>query len=265
MAKDAYDGDGSDNKGWDEDNVVSLGANPVVICVHQSMALQLKMNNACWGHGRTNKSPNIVPLILVGTAGVHVRLFCNFGPGFIIINFTPDIVASKMVKQARAAWDSILYIAKISSIISQISNFSSSSFSGTEPPQRIKLQRASLITDTSSTIATSLLERKARSFAWIKLTNQIAFLSLREILRPNNEVGSVMTPSSNCWNDKTLFAPSDLNKSFDPIRWRAVIFSMIAWNYCNQWCANWQRVMTIFWQALSKETRTLLNLSKLVK
>jgi hypothetical protein len=44
-----------------------------------------------------------MPLILVGTAGVHVRLFCDFGPGLIIINFTPDVVASKMVKQARAA------------------------------------------------------------------------------------------------------------------------------------------------------------------
>jgi hypothetical protein len=115
---------------------------------------------------------------------------------------------------------------------------SSSSHSGTEPPQQIKLQRESLITDTSSSIATSLLERKARSFAWIKLPNQIAFLSLREILRSNDKVGSVMTPSSNSWNDKRLFAPSDLNKSFDPIRSRAVIFFMIAWTYCNQWCAN---------------------------
>ena len=94
----------------------------------------------------------------------------------------------------------------------------SSCHSGTEPPQRIKRQRASLITDKSSSIATSFLERKARSFAWIKLPNQIAFLSLREILRPNNKVGSIMTSSSNRWDDKTLFAPSDLNKSFDPIR-----------------------------------------------
>jgi hypothetical protein len=96
---------------------------------------------------------------------------------------------------------------------------SSLSHSGTEPPQQIKLQRASLITDTSSTIATSLLERKARSFARIKLANQIAFLSLQGNTKtPNNKVGSIMTSSSNCWNDKTLFAPSDLNKSFDPIR-----------------------------------------------
>ena len=94
----------------------------------------------------------------------------------------------------------------------------SSCHSGTEPPQRIKRQRASLITDKSSSIATSFLERKARSFARIKLPNQIAFLSLREILRPNNKVGSIMTSSSNRWNDETLFAPSDLNKSFDPIR-----------------------------------------------
>ena len=94
----------------------------------------------------------------------------------------------------------------------------SSCHSGTEPPQRIKRQRASLITDKSSSIATSFLERKARSFARIKLPNQIAFLSLREILRPNNKVGSIMTSSSNRWDDKTLFAASDLNKSFDPIR-----------------------------------------------
>ena len=84
MAKDVYDGDGYDNKGRDEDDVVSLGANPVVICVYPSTTLQLKMNSACRGQGRTNKSPNIVPLILVGTA---------FGPGFIVINFMLNVVA----------------------------------------------------------------------------------------------------------------------------------------------------------------------------
>ena len=65
----------------------------MVMCFYQLTTLQLKMNNACQGHGITNKSPNVVPLILLGTAGVHVRLFCNFGPGFIIINFTLDVVA----------------------------------------------------------------------------------------------------------------------------------------------------------------------------
>jgi hypothetical protein len=43
------------------------------------------MNDACRGHGGTNELPHVVPLILVGTAGVHARLFCDFCLSFIVI------------------------------------------------------------------------------------------------------------------------------------------------------------------------------------
>jgi hypothetical protein len=189
------------------------------------------MNNACRGHGGTNESPHVVPLILVGTAGVHVRLFCDFGPSFVVVvdedgKTSRSTLLHSVEEVVNDDGDAGKGGMKLYSVHCQNdvkyhwSNLElfSSCHSGSEPPQRIKLQRASLITDTSSSIATSFLERKARSFAWIKLPNQIAFLSLREILRPNDKVGSIMTSSSNCWNDKTLFTPSGLNKSFDPIR-----------------------------------------------
>jgi hypothetical protein len=188
------------------------------------------MNNACRGHGGTNKLPHVVPFILVGTAGVHARLFCNFCPSFIVIvdkdgktsRSTLLHSVEEVVNDDGDTGESgmKLFSVHCQNVKYHWSNLElfSSRHSWTEPPQRIKRQRASLITDTSSLIATSFLERKVRSFAWIKLPNQIAFLLLREILRPNNKVGSIMTSSSNCWDDKTLFAPSDLNKSFDPIR-----------------------------------------------
>jgi ubiquitin-activating enzyme E1 len=78
------------------------------------------------------------------------------------------------------------------------------------------------ITDSPSSMMASLLEGRARSFARMKLPKQIAFSSLREIIRPNDIDGS------HRWNDETFFAPSDLDKSFDPIRRRAIMSSMLA-------------------------------------
>jgi ubiquitin-activating enzyme E1 len=78
------------------------------------------------------------------------------------------------------------------------------------------------ITDSPLLMMASLLEGRARSFARMKLPKQIAFSSLREIIRPNDIDGS------HRWNDETFFAPSDLDKSFDPIRRRAIMSSMLA-------------------------------------
>ena len=85
-----------------------------------------------------------------------------------------------------------------------------------------KVEESKVINDLTSTIMTFCLEGKARSFARIKLPKQIYFSSLREILQPNNVDGI------HCWNAVTLYTPSDLDKSFDPIRQQAVMSSMLA-------------------------------------
>ncbi len=63
---------------------MSLGMNPVVVCVDQSTTAQLEMNDACRGYGRSDGEV-VVPFASVETAGVHARLFCDFGPDFVVV------------------------------------------------------------------------------------------------------------------------------------------------------------------------------------
>ena len=70
-----------DDEPYNDDVVISLGDHPIVICVDRSTTLQLKMNDACRNRGRS-----VVPFISVETAGVHAKLFCDFGPNFVVID-----------------------------------------------------------------------------------------------------------------------------------------------------------------------------------
>ncbi|KAL3778057.1 hypothetical protein ACHAW5_011128 [Stephanodiscus triporus] len=266
ISKEAYDGDGSDDDGREEDDVVSLGANPVVICVDRSTTMQMEMNDACRGRGGATEPPRVVPFISVETAGVHARLFCDFGPCFVVIDEDGETPRSSLLHRVEevanddgdageggmklysvhclqgerhdvSKGDVIEFhgeqgddrIAKIAYPKCQVMSVKSPTcFIVTQWDGATTTAESKLITNSCSSTMTTLLEGKARSFARIKLPKQIAFLSLREILRPNDEDGSVVTSASTRWDDDTLFAPSDLDKSFDPIRRRAVMSSMLA-------------------------------------
>ena len=179
MAKDAYVGDGSDNKGWDEDDVVSLGVNPVVIYVYQSrrcnwrwitpievmeepMSRRTLSRWYWWGRWvcTSGYSATLVQVfvVVVDKDGKTLRSTLLHSVEEVVNN---DGDAGKGGMK--------LYSIHCQNVKYHWSNLElfSSCHSGTEPPQWIKWQRTSLITNTSSSIATSFLEKKARSFAWI--------------------------------------------------------------------------------------------------
>lgn len=87
----AADDDDDDN---DENDEFSLGDNPVVVCVDRSTAAQLEMNDACRGGGGGSST---VPFVSAGTAGVHARLFCDFGPRFTVVDEDGDAPRSTLL------------------------------------------------------------------------------------------------------------------------------------------------------------------------
>ena len=264
---------------YDDDAVLSLGANPVVICVDRSTTTQLEMNDACRG-GRGDRrggdsrppSPRTVPFISVETAGVYARLFCDFGPNFVVVDEDGETPRSTLLHRVEeevandgdgkySGGGKLYSVHCLQGERHDVSRGDVIEFRGEHgddcggarsafPKCRVasvksptcfivtpwdggaattnQAAESKLATDSSSSIMTSLLEGKARSFARVKLPKQMAFSSLREILRPNNKEGSGMTSASDRWDDETLFAPSDLDKSFDPMRRRAVMSSMLA-------------------------------------
>ena len=245
------------------------------------------MNDACRGGGRGDRrgedgrppsSPRAVPFISVETAGVYARLFCDFGPNFVVVDEDGETPRSTLLLRVEeeeevanddgdgntcAVGEGELYsVHCLQGERHDVSRGDVIEFQGEHgddrgggarsafPKCRVSSVKSptcfivtpwdgraattyqgadsKLATDSSSSTMASLLEGKARSFARVKLPKQMAFSSLREILRPNDEEGSGMTSASDRWDDETLFAPSDLDKSFDPMRRRAVMSSMLA-------------------------------------
>ncbi|KAL3811063.1 hypothetical protein ACHAXA_009011 [Cyclostephanos tholiformis] len=272
---DSYD----DDEGYDQDDVISLGANPVVICVDRSTSMQLKMNDACRGRGGRGREANnggpsrrVVPFISVETAGLHAKLFCDFGPNFVVVDEdgeTPRTTLLHRVEEVmndddgnagKIGGEMRLYSVNcLQGERHDVSRGDVIEFHGNNdddhgvrvafPKCRVisvksptcfivtqwdgatstnQAAESKLAADSNSSIMTSLSESKARSFARIKLPKQLSFLSLREILKPKDNEGSIMTSASNRWDDETLFAASDLDKGYDPIRRRLVMSSMLA-------------------------------------
>ena len=241
-----------DDDEQDDDVAVSFGSKPIVICIDRSTTLQLKVNDAC------REASHVVPFISVETAGVHAKIFCDFGPKFVVVDEDGETPRSTLlhciVDESSTVGDvgenvDRLYVVKcLEGERHDVSKDDIIEFHGDQsddrgtkvlfPKCQVTLVKSPTcfivkclanrdtesesISDSSSSVMASLLEGHARSFARMKLPKQIAFSSLREILRPNDIDGS------HRWNDETFFAPSDLDKSFDPIRRRAVMSAMLA-------------------------------------
>ena len=241
----------------DEKESISLGTNPVVVCVDRSISSQLTMNDACRGGGTST-----VPFISVETAGVYTKLFCDFGSNFVVVDEdgeTPRSTLLEGVEEQDAEDHESIYTVKclederhdVSK--GDVIEFQSENSDSDEHPMmmgnnsnKITLPKCQVVSvksptcfdvkkwhggesdstqsDESSSSMNLLLEGKARSFSRVKIPKQVSFSSLREILQPN---GDDIT-SADCCNDDTFFAPSDLDKSFDPLRRRAVMTSMSA-------------------------------------
>lgn len=233
----------------DGDEQVSFGSNPIVICIDRSTTSQLKVNDAC------REASHVVPFISVETAGVHAKLFCDFGQKYVVVDEdgeTPRSTLLHCIEEESSTVGDVGEIAERLYVVKCLEGerhdvskddiiechgdndrgtvlFPKCQVTSVKSPTCFIVKcladqdtESESISDSSSSVMASLLEGRARSFARMKLPKQIVFSSLREILRPNDIDGS------HRWNDDTFFAPSDLDKSFDPIRRRAVMSSMLA-------------------------------------
>ena len=304
---------------------ISLGTNPVIVCVDRSTMAQLEMNNACRGGGDqkqqqqqretltstslTSSNNNCsttrrtIPFLSVETAGVHAKLFCDFGPTFIVVDEdgeTPRLtLLDRVVEEAPpppsssssldddddeeeeeeelekvytvnclegerhdvSMGDVIEFQGEHTTLDNSggggdhpmmgSSSSSSSSSSNVFPrcqvvsvktPTCFMVKRwnekkgsettSKSISDDDALLFSSLLEGKARTFTRVKLPKQISFSSLRDILQPSSsddiEAEEDNGSTTKVTYDDALFAPSDLDKSFDPLRRRAVMTSMAA-------------------------------------
>eukprot|EP00577_Skeletonema_sp_RCC1716_P004352 CAMPEP_0113411772 /NCGR_PEP_ID=MMETSP0013_2-20120614/22462_1 /TAXON_ID=2843 ORGANISM="Skeletonema costatum, Strain 1716" /NCGR_SAMPLE_ID=MMETSP0013_2 /ASSEMBLY_ACC=CAM_ASM_000158 /LENGTH=1402 /DNA_ID=CAMNT_0000298185 /DNA_START=1399 /DNA_END=5607 /DNA_ORIENTATION=- /assembly_acc=CAM_ASM_000158 len=240
----------SDKGGSEEEDAVSLGTNPVVVCIDRSQSVQLEMNDACrYKCIATGKSEASVPFVSVETAGVHSRVFCDFGPKFVVVDEdgeTPRSTLLNRVEEVDSSNNSTLltvhclegerHDVSYGDVIQfqgdqsdgQDGNvkFPKYQVTSVKSPSCFTVKRWEEEKEESAEALMILLGGGARSFVRVKIPKATTFLSLREILHPSDSDDAAKTTAF--LEDESLFAPSDLDKSFDPVRRRAVMTSMTA-------------------------------------
>lgn len=234
-----------------EDKNISLGVNPVVVCIDRSMTAQLEMNDACRRQSSTGKEQSHVPFISVETAGVHARIFCDFGSQFVVVDEDGETPRSTLLDRIEAVDDGEEQLFTVHCLEGErhdVSRGDVIEFNGdTSDGMRAGLPfpKCQVVTVTSPTCFTvrgwakevdkmpstsdthsfaGLLEGAPQSFSKVKLPKTLSFSSLRDILYTSGDEET----KSDCWDDDSIFAPSDLDKSFDPLRRKAVMSSMTA-------------------------------------
>jgi ubiquitin-activating enzyme E1 len=243
-----------DDESDDGQDNITLGNNPVVVCVDRSITAQLEMNDACRDQG-ANSNARIIPFLAVETAGVHAKLFCDFGPKFTVVDDDGETPRSTLIDRIEEVTSNVAFddinqrlrytvhciggerhdVSSGDVIEFQLDHSDYHGATVSFPKCQVvsvKSPTSFVVTDwvedtvdnkhTPSSIL-SLTSGKARSFSRIKVPKQISFSSLRNILQPNEE----SITSLKCCEDDTLFAPSDLDKSFDPVRRRAIMAAML--------------------------------------
>ncbi|KAL7445941.1 hypothetical protein ACHAXM_011760 [Skeletonema potamos] len=238
----------SDGADKDEDTV-SLGTNPVVVCIDRSQSVQLEMNDACrYRCTASGKSEASVPFVSVETAGVHSRVFCDFGPNFVVVDEDGETPRSTLLDRVEEGDSSnntnTLTVHCLEGERHDVSCGDVIQFQGDQSDGQdgsIKFPKYQVTTVKSPSCFTVkrsdeeeesaeslmiLLGGGARSFARVKVPKSTSFLSLREILHPPNSDETEATRAF--LEDESLFAPSDLDKSFDPVRRQAVMTCMTA-------------------------------------
>ncbi|KAL9187802.1 hypothetical protein ACHAXT_006180 [Thalassiosira profunda] len=236
----------------DDEDSVSVGTNPVVVCVDRSTAAQLEMNNACRSRECSSSKAGVVPFLSVETAGVHAKMFCDFGPNFVVVDEDGETRRATLLDRVEAIetecdaseedckqytvhclederhdvsmGDVIEFQGEHHDGHGVIESFPKCQVVSVKSPTRFVVKTCDGDSTDQSDDFALLLEGKARSFSRVKLPKQVSFSSLREILQPASEKEKALT----CCDDDALFAPSDLDKSFDPLRRRAVMTSMAA-------------------------------------
>lgn len=244
--------DVAENGGTSEEEPISLGTNPVVVCIDRSQSVQLEMNDACRVKcSSTGKSEDSVPFVSVETAGVHSRVFCDFGPNFVVVDEdgeTPRSTLLERVEEAEHAEESTSTLYTVHCLEGErhdvsygdVIKFQGDQSDGQDGNIRFAKYQVTAVKSPSCFTVKQweendqesaeslmiLLGGGARSFARVKLPKATSFQSLRSILQPSQS--DETEKSSDFIDDESLFAPSDLDKSFDPVRRRAIMTSMTA-------------------------------------
>ena len=239
--------DGDNECYEDDEDTVSLGTNPVVVCIDRSQSVQLEMNDACRKCNASGKAQSCVPFVSVETAGVHSRLFCDFGPNFVVVDEDGEAPRSTLLHRIEEAVSAnnptLLTVHCLEGERHDVSYGDVIEFQGDQGDgqgSNIKFLKYQVMTvkspscfnvklweeekDDSAESLRMLLDGNARSFARVKIPRETSFSSLREILQPSKSDETESTASF--LEDESLFAPSDLDKSFDPVRRRAVMTCM---------------------------------------
>ncbi|KAL7540920.1 hypothetical protein ACHAWF_006817, partial [Thalassiosira exigua] len=247
--------DASDDEG---DDGVSLGSDPVVVCVDRSISRQLATNDAC----RSRRGGRSVPFVSVETAGVYAKVFCDFGDDFVVVDEDGEGPRSTLLDRVEAIPDDnggrtrfevrCLEGERHDVSLGDVVEFRGESGGGAgrgdrpagDGPSFPRCEVTHVISPTRFVVeeraeeeeeeegrrprpeTNALLDGTARSFSRVKLPRRTSFSSLREILRPTSEAEEEepLAQLSRC-DDDALFAPSDLDKSFDPVRRRAAMAS----------------------------------------
>ncbi|KAL3802952.1 hypothetical protein HJC23_011575 [Cyclotella cryptica] len=242
----AQDGGEWDN---DEERTISLGSNPVVVCIDRSISAMLEMNDACRHKFQVSKSPPI-PFVSVKTAGVYSQIFCDFGPSFVVVDENGETPRSTLIDKIEGNDDDdeLLTVHCLEGErhdvsrgdIIEFQGDQSADFTSRSPtfPQcevvSVKSPTCFTVKDReehsskNESLLNVLLEGKALSFSRVKIPRTISFSSLRDILHPTPPAAEddQTDVKTECWDDDTLFAPSDLDKSFDPVRRKAIMAAM---------------------------------------
>lgn len=242
-----------DEENWDdEEETITLGTNPVMVCIDRSTSGMLEMNDACRRRCRNNA--RTIPFVSMKTAGVYSQIFCDFGPSFVVVDEDGETPRSTLIDKIESTDDNntVLTIHCLDGERHDVSSGDVIEFQAEDSPDgtdgNAAFPQCCVVTVQSPTCFTVrerneeeesqtniLLSRATRSFTRVKIPKTITFSPLRDILQPesaptenNSDNGNADTKSLNCWDNDSLFAPSDLDKSFDPLRRKAIMASMTA-------------------------------------
>ncbi|KAL7519500.1 hypothetical protein ACHAWX_005472, partial [Stephanocyclus meneghinianus] len=235
----------------DEERSISLGSNPVVVCIDRSITAMMEMNDACRHKCQVSKSQSI-PFVSVKTAGVYSQIFCDFGPCFVVVDENGENPRSTLINKIEGHDDDkeLLTVHCLdgerhdvsqgdviefqgdhnADVASRSATFPQCEVVAVKSPTCFTVKEREEHVSKQKSLLNVLLEGKARSFSRVKIPRRISFSSLRDILHPSLSAAEdgPADMKAECWDDDALFAPSDLDKSFDPVRRKAIMVSMEA-------------------------------------
>lgn len=226
-----------------EDAKQEIGSNPVLLCVDRPLTTQVLLNNACRDVSYDLNSKQAVPFVSIETAGVFGKVFCDFGNEFLVEdeNGEPakptlfESIKREMKNSEESTHDFELNcvegerhdVSKDDKIEFQWkSGYTNSSILFEDIDCVVRYVKnptcftIQFLHKNGNHITRELMDELfyrinngANIFVRVKEPKSISFLSLQDALKMIEDTSS------------ELYAASDLDKSFDPIRRKAVMRS----------------------------------------